>query len=102
MGLFDVLDEGCVCSALVAYAVVAFDEMHIPSPIMCDYEQFLFTCGHSPIRRSSYCHTARVDDLHQCFSVKVLKRVWQQAGICPDCRTQAESGARQELPANRG
>lgn len=31
MGLFDVLDEGCVFSAFVAYAVVVFDEMHIVS-----------------------------------------------------------------------
>lgn len=31
MGPFDVLGEGCVCSALVAYAVVALDEMHIVS-----------------------------------------------------------------------
>lgn len=29
MDQFDVLDEGCVCSALVDYAVVLFDGMHI-------------------------------------------------------------------------
>lgn len=29
MGQFDVLDEGCIWSALVADAVVLFDEMHI-------------------------------------------------------------------------
>lgn len=29
MEQFDVLDEGCVCSALADYSVVLFDEMHM-------------------------------------------------------------------------
>lgn len=28
MGLFDILDEGCIFSARADYAVVVFDEMH--------------------------------------------------------------------------
>ena len=54
---------------------------------MCEYEKFVFTCGHTPVRRSVYCHAARCNERHNCYSVKVLKRVWQQRGICPDCVT---------------
>ena len=53
---------------------------------MCEYEQFIYTCGHSPCQRSAYCHSARNSPPpHQCFSVKVLKRVWSQDGFCPRC-----------------
>jgi hypothetical protein len=71
---------------------------------MCEYEQFVYTCGHTPIRRSSYCHSARCDDAHQCFSVKVLKKVWRQASICPECQNQMEArgGLQHQLYANRG
>ena len=62
---------------------------------MCEYEQFSYVCGCEPIRRSSYCHSARCDDAHQCFSVKVLKRVWKQAGVCPDCAARARSMGQQ-------
>ncbi|KAI1273779.1 hypothetical protein F5Y07DRAFT_402054 [Xylaria sp. FL0933] len=53
---------------------------------MCDYEEFLFVCGHSVTRLKSHCHFARNDPNHQCFSVKVLKCSWyQQSTLCENC-----------------
>lgn len=59
---------------------------------MCDYEQFIYTCGHTPTRKYSHCHAARCNDYHMCRSVKVLKRVWHQAFDCPDCMQGNQSG----------
>ena len=55
---------------------------------MCDYEEFLFDCGHSQQRLKSYCHLARNDPNHQCFGVKKLRDVWEQQTICKTCTTQ--------------
>ncbi|TQN66051.1 hypothetical protein CSHISOI_09425 [Colletotrichum shisoi] len=41
---------------------------------MCEFEEFLFACNHSVVKKKSYCHFARNDPIHQCFGVKVLKR----------------------------
>jgi hypothetical protein len=61
---------------------------------MCDYEEFLFDCGHSQQRLKSYCHFARNDPNHQCFGVKKLRDVWEQQTVCDACAMQwaAQSG----------
>lgn len=68
---------------------------------MCDYEEFLFTCGHSEIRLMSYCHFARNDDYHECYGVKVLRKCWRQAGPCEPCVALAialEADRQQQTP----
>lgn len=53
---------------------------------MCDYEEFLFECGHSTILLKSHCHFARNDPNHQCLGVKVLRESWRQEGqLCGAC-----------------
>lgn len=53
---------------------------------MCDWEEFLFECGHSTVRLKSYCHFARNDPNHQCLGVKVLRESWKQDGqLCESC-----------------
>lgn len=52
---------------------------------MCDYEDFQFICGHSTARLLSYCHFARTDPYHQCFSVKVIRNTWVQSVACQAC-----------------
>lgn len=55
-------------------------------PAMCDYEEFLFECGHSTILLKSHCHFARNDPNHQCLGVKVLRESWRQEGqLCGAC-----------------
>ncbi|KAJ0163540.1 hypothetical protein CTA2_2823 [Colletotrichum tanaceti] len=54
---------------------------------MCEFEEFLFTCQHSAVRKKTYCHFARNDPNHQCFGVKVLKKTWLQGKPCDDCIT---------------
>ncbi|KAK0643114.1 hypothetical protein B0T16DRAFT_333340 [Cercophora newfieldiana] len=56
---------------------------------MCDFEEFVFTCGHSTFRLKSYCHFARNDPNHQCFGVKKLKNVWDQTFACDGCVQRA-------------
>ncbi|KAK0613474.1 hypothetical protein B0T14DRAFT_390883, partial [Immersiella caudata] len=60
---------------------------------MCDYEEFMFTCGHSTIRFQSYCHAARNAPLHQCFSVKRLKNIWDQTYPCEGCQERMRQEA---------
>ncbi|OHW92579.1 hypothetical protein CSPAE12_08947 [Colletotrichum incanum] len=57
---------------------------------MCDWDEFLFTCGHSIIRKKSYCHFSRNDPNHQCFGVKVLRNSWQQNVMCDNCIARAQ------------
>jgi hypothetical protein len=52
---------------------------------MCDFEEFEFLCGHKAKKLLSYCHSARVDPSHQCFSVKVVKHSWAQNLSCDPC-----------------
>ncbi|GJC99509.1 hypothetical protein ColKHC_08335 [Colletotrichum higginsianum] len=54
---------------------------------MCEFEEFLFSCRHSVVKKKSYCHFARNDPNHQCFSVKVLKNTWFQGVPCDNCIT---------------
>ena len=56
-----------------------------PFITMCDYEEFLYDCGHSQQRLKSYCHFARNDPNHQCFGVKKLRDVWEQQTVCEAC-----------------
>ncbi|KAF9882052.1 hypothetical protein CkaCkLH20_00088 [Colletotrichum karsti] len=58
---------------------------------MCDFEEFLFTCSHSIVRLKSYCHFARNDPNHQCFSVQVLRNSWQQSTPCDNCLSAWQS-----------
>ncbi|KAK4131340.1 hypothetical protein BT67DRAFT_351706, partial [Trichocladium antarcticum] len=53
---------------------------------MCDWEEFLFTCGHSQFRLKCYCHQARNHPLHRCRRVKKLRCIWEQPGPCEGCR----------------
>lgn len=52
---------------------------------MCDYEEFNYICGHQKTRLLTYCHFARVDHLHQCFVVKVIKGTHQKDFACDPC-----------------
>lgn len=52
---------------------------------MCDWEEFLFTCGHSALRLKSYCHYARNSPGHQCRRVKFLRSSWPQGVPCDSC-----------------
>lgn len=52
---------------------------------MCDYEEFMFTCGHSITKMKSECHFRRNDPGKQCFGVKVLKATWFQGVPCASC-----------------
>lgn len=53
---------------------------------MCDWEEFLFICGHSVLRKKSYCHFARNEPTHKCARVRVLRNCWVQEGtLCDDC-----------------
>ena len=52
---------------------------------MCDYDEWVFRCGHSAVRLKNYCHDARNAPGHRCFFVKRLKNVWYQAKECEEC-----------------
>lgn len=52
---------------------------------MCDFEEFIFTCGHSVFRLKNYCHQARNHPTHQCRFVKKLRNIWDQANACDQC-----------------
>lgn len=72
---------------------------------MCDFEEFLFTCGHSEVRLKSHCHFARNDPYHDCFGVKVLRKSWRQDGPCEDCVamiTALEAANRQQGAGHGG
>ena len=64
---------------------------------MCDYEEFLFDCGHSQQRLKSYCHFARNDPNHQCFGVKKLRDVWEQRQICEACMMKYNQAQQQQV-----
>jgi len=69
--------------------------------MMCDYEEFLFDCGHSHQRLKSYCHFARNDPNHQCFGVKKLRDVWEQQTVCDDCAMQLYQAQKQWAQQDR-
>lgn len=52
---------------------------------MCDWEEFIFSCGHSEFRLQSYCHYARNDPYHRCRRVKKLRNCWDQGRPCDTC-----------------
>lgn len=60
-----------------------------------DYEEFKFMYNHTQETLLSYCHFARNDPYHQCFSVKVTKHTWVQNAYCPSCEAyrQAQQAA---------
>lgn len=41
---------------------------------MCNFELATYRCAHQKHNRIAYCHSARNDPYHQCFSVRCLKR----------------------------
>lgn len=60
---------------------------------MCDYDEFIFDCGHSVCRLKCYCHKARNHPFHECHFVKKLRSCWDQGRECDDC---AEERRRRE------
>ncbi|KAK4122320.1 hypothetical protein N657DRAFT_536962, partial [Parathielavia appendiculata] len=52
---------------------------------MCDFDEFIFTCGHSVFRLKCYCHYARNHPFHQCRRVKKLRSCWDQGRDCDAC-----------------
>ncbi|KAF3018209.1 hypothetical protein E8E14_012495 [Neopestalotiopsis sp. 37M] len=59
------------------------------SRVMCDFEEFLFECGHGIVRFKSNCHFRRNDPNKECYSVKVLRNSWKQDGqVCESCLQQ--------------
>ncbi|KAK3906192.1 hypothetical protein C8A05DRAFT_29978 [Staphylotrichum tortipilum] len=63
---------------------------------MCDFEEFIFTCGHSTFRLKSYCHFARNHPQHACRRVKKLRNCWDQGRPCDACAAEAEAAAAAE------
>ncbi|KAL2017637.1 hypothetical protein VTK56DRAFT_1905 [Thermocarpiscus australiensis] len=53
---------------------------------MCDFEEFIFTCGHAFIRLKNYCHYARNHPQHHCRRVKKLRNCWLQPDECERCQ----------------
>ncbi|KAK2069515.1 hypothetical protein P8C59_004091 [Phyllachora maydis] len=68
-----------------------------PGSTMCDYDEFVFICGHSQFRLKTYCHYARNDRQHHCFGVKKLRNIWDQSDYCDKCLEKARNG--QFIPA---
>jgi hypothetical protein len=52
---------------------------------MCDFDEFIFTCGHSEFRLKCYCHYARNHPYHECRRVKKLRACWDQGRDCDAC-----------------
>ncbi|AEO62388.1 uncharacterized protein THITE_2029041, partial [Thermothielavioides terrestris NRRL 8126] len=52
---------------------------------MCDWEEFIFTCGHSVFRKKCYCHFARNHPQHLCNRVQKLRHCWDQPYPCDPC-----------------
>lgn len=61
---------------------------------MCDFDEFIFTCGHSTFRLKCYCHFARNHPDHWCNKVKKLRDCYDQTYECDEC---AEQRRRREL-----
>lgn len=55
--------------------------------IMCEFEEYLFSCGHSTVRLKNHCHIARNSTGHKCRGVKVLRSSWYQGVPCESCGT---------------
>ncbi|KAI6454829.1 hypothetical protein MCOR14_009656 [Pyricularia oryzae] len=51
---------------------------------MCDFEEFVFTCGCSEQRLKSYCHAARNDPERRCRNVRKLRNIWDQNVECEE------------------
>lgn len=71
---------------------------------MCDFEEFIFTCGHSVFRLKCHCHYARNQPDHHCRRVKKLRNCWDQDRECDACleerrRREAESAQAQAVAA---
>ncbi|KXX79280.1 hypothetical protein MMYC01_203224 [Madurella mycetomatis] len=60
---------------------------------MCDFDEFIFTCGHSTFRLKCHCHYARNHPQHWCNKVKKLRNSYDQTYECDEC---AEARRRQE------
>ena len=63
---------------------------------MCDFDEQVYTCGHSTFRLKSYCHRTRNDPYKECHFVKKLRDVWDQSWPCDDCKTPAQKAAAAE------
>lgn len=60
---------------------------------MCDFDEFVFTCGHSTFRLKAYCHRARNDPYKEYHYVKKLRDVWDQTYPCSECVNRAQAAA---------
>ena len=69
---------------------------------MCDFDEWVFRCGHSAVRLKSYCHDARNAPGHRCYFVKRLKNVWYQQKECEECTAKRMEGqwAQPEVDGN--
>lgn len=53
---------------------------------MCDFDEFMFECGHAVYRLKCYCHFARNHPEHKCARVQFLRASWLQNGqVCEVC-----------------
>jgi hypothetical protein len=62
---------------------------------MCDYDDFVFTCGHSVQKLKSHCHQARNHPQHICYFVQFLRNVWPQGRKCDACVATEQAAAGQ-------
>lgn len=53
---------------------------------MCDFEEFIFTCGHTALTLKNYCHQSRNHPGHDCQNVKRLRNTWYQERVCNICQ----------------
>ncbi|OAA57657.1 hypothetical protein ISF_06898 [Cordyceps fumosorosea ARSEF 2679] len=67
---------------------------------MCDFEEYIFTCGHNALNLKAYCHQSRNHPRHECNNVKRLRNSWFQDRQCNVC-ARAENGANAS-PGNGG
>lgn len=52
---------------------------------MCDFEEYIFTCGHNALNLQAYCHQSRNHPQHECNNVKRLRNSWYQERLCNAC-----------------
>ncbi|KAM3542494.1 hypothetical protein BM221_002530 [Beauveria bassiana] len=60
---------------------------------MCDFEEYIFTCGHNALSLQAYCHQSRNHPRHECHNVKRLRNRWYQERICNACAAAINGNA---------
>ncbi|KAM3505081.1 hypothetical protein MY10362_003177 [Beauveria mimosiformis] len=70
---------------LIEYNGEIFEGTLSQDILMCDFEEYIFTCGHNALSLQAYCHQSRNHPRHECHSVKRLRNSWYQERVCNAC-----------------